>query len=320
VYLMIGDDDELLYVGKAKSLRTRIRSYTRLDKNDDPRRISMIAKVRTIRWEEATDDAAAVARETEILRTLRPPFNYSHAVRSKYLGIGVTDKGAKLRIRMTAEPPLSSETLYGCFPYEASTPEAFPALVRVLAAAAPTVGKPKSHQGIVRVAGSDVIVTDEVKQLLHRYLSGRSPRLLERVDELITESDADVLIRRAATKDLSVLRTFYVMGPRTVRRLQLAYGSARQGLSADELTGLMAAELCSHFGVKLDDDRLAVKVQIVQLKSDGLGFNAIAARLNRDAIPCVRGGGRWTAHEVAQVIGEQVATINSTRVGSTQNS
>src|SRR5687768_6616948 len=78
VYLMLGEDDELLYVGKAKNLRTRIRSYTRLRPDDDPRRISMIAKVRSIRWEEARDDAAAIARETELLRVLRPPFNYTH--------------------------------------------------------------------------------------------------------------------------------------------------------------------------------------------------------------------------------------------------
>jgi predicted GIY-YIG superfamily endonuclease len=221
VYLMLGDDEELLYVGKAKNLRTRIRSYTRLDKNDDPRRISMIAKVRSIRWEEAADDAAAIARETELLRVLRPPFNYSHAARSKYLGIAVLDTGPKLRLRMTAERPLATETLYGCFPFEASTPDAFPALVRVLLIAGTTAGSRRLPSGAIRVAGADVAADGEVKPLLHRYLSGRSPRLLDRLDERVAAADADVLVQRAIKRDLAILRTFYATGPRTVRRLQL---------------------------------------------------------------------------------------------------
>jgi hypothetical protein len=306
VYLMVGDDDELLYVGKAKNLRTRIRSYTRLGKDDDPRRISMIAKVRSVRWEETADDAAAIARETELLRVLRPPFNYSHAARSKYLGIAVVDNAPKLRLRMTAEQPLPSETFYGCFPFEASTPDAFPALVRVLLMAAPHAGSPRLPSGAIRVAGVDVAVAVEVKPLLRRYLAGRSPRLLGELDERIAASDADVLVQRAASRDIALLRTFYAAGPRTVRRLQLEYGPDTQGVSADELTDLMATALRSHFGVKVDDERMAVKHLIVQLKADGVGFNDIAARLNRDAIPRVRGAGRWTAHEVVEIIGEQI--------------
>jgi nucleotidyltransferase/DNA polymerase involved in DNA repair len=68
----------------------------------------------------------------------------------------------------------------------------------------------------------------------------------------------------------------------------------------------MAAALRSQFGVKVDEGRVAVNELIVQLKVEGLGFNAIAARLNRDGIPRVRGAGRWTAHEVVEVVGEQI--------------
>ena len=306
VYLMLGDDDELLYVGKAKNLRTRIRAYTRHGKDDDPRRISMIAKVRSIRWEETADDAAAVARETELLRVLRPPFNYSHAARSNYLGIAVVDNGSKLRLRMTADQPLPRETFYGCFPFEASTPDAFAALVRVLLMAGPRAGSPRLPSGAIRAPGADVAVGNEVKPLLHRYLSGRSPRLLAQLGERIAASDADVLVRRAARRDVAILRTFYAAGPRAVRRLQREYGSDTQGLSADELTELMAAALRSHFGVKVDDARFVVSQLIGRLKAEGLGFNAIAARLNRDAIPRVRGAGRWSAHEVVEIVGEQI--------------
>jgi predicted GIY-YIG superfamily endonuclease len=306
VYLMLGDDDELLYVGKAKNLRTRIRSYTRLTKDDDPRRISMIAKVRAVRWEEAANDAAAIERETELLRVLRPPFNHSHAARSKYLGIAVVDNGPMLHLRIASEGALPDETLYGCFPFEASTPDAFGALVRVLSVAASTGGPSRASSTKARAAGVDVRTADDVKPLVARFLCGRSPRLVDALDERVVASDADVLVLRAVSRDLAVLRTFYAAGPRTVRRLQLASGSPTRGVSADELTDLMAAALRSHFGVRVDDRRLGVKDLIVRLKADGLGFDAIAARLNRDGIPRVRGAGRWAAHEVAEVIGEQI--------------
>ena len=308
VYLMLGEDDDLLYVGKAKNLRTRIRSYTRLRPDGDPRKISMIAKVRSIRWEEARDDTAAIARETELLRVLRPPFNYTHAERSKYLGIAVLDNGQKIRLRMTAEKPLATETFYGCFPFEAGTPDAFPALVSGLGLAAPMLGvrSKRLASGARRVAGTDVLVDDELKQMLHRYLSGRGPRLLGHLEERIAVADLDVLVRRGAARDLVTLRAFYAAGPRAVRRLQLEYGTDTQGVSADELTRLMAAALCARFGVNVCDAPAVVKELIVSLKSGGLGFNAIASRLNRDAIPRVRGAGRWSASEVAEVIGEHI--------------
>jgi hypothetical protein len=76
VYLMHGTADIVLYVGKAKSLRHRLGSY-RVANPDRMRRrhLRLLQQVVRIELEECSDEAAALAREAELLRTLKPKFN-----------------------------------------------------------------------------------------------------------------------------------------------------------------------------------------------------------------------------------------------------
>lgn len=76
VYLMHGMADIVLYVGKAKSLRHRLSSY-RVANPDRMRRrhLRLLQQVVRIELEECSDEAAALAREAELLRTLKPKFN-----------------------------------------------------------------------------------------------------------------------------------------------------------------------------------------------------------------------------------------------------
>jgi hypothetical protein len=76
VYLMHGTADIVLYVGKAKSLRHRLGSY-RVANPDRMRRrhLRLLRQVVRIELEECADEAAALAREAELLRTFKPKFN-----------------------------------------------------------------------------------------------------------------------------------------------------------------------------------------------------------------------------------------------------
>lgn len=76
VYLMRDAVDVVLYVGKAKSLRHRLSSYRvanpdRLAK----RHLCLLRQVVRIELLECADEAAALAKEAELLRTLKPKFN-----------------------------------------------------------------------------------------------------------------------------------------------------------------------------------------------------------------------------------------------------
>ena len=66
----------VLYVGKAKNLRKRLRSY-RVGNPDrmGRRQLRLLRQVERIDLQECADEAAALAREAELLLELKPKFN-----------------------------------------------------------------------------------------------------------------------------------------------------------------------------------------------------------------------------------------------------
>jgi excinuclease ABC subunit C len=74
VYGMLDPRGRLVYVGKAKNLRSRLMSYFR-PASRDPKAGKIVAQARTILWECAPSEFAALLRELELIRRFRPPFN-----------------------------------------------------------------------------------------------------------------------------------------------------------------------------------------------------------------------------------------------------
>jgi len=76
VYLMKDAAEVVLYVGKAKSLRHRLSSYRVANPDRMGRRhLRLLRQVVRIELQECPDEAAALAREAELLRVLKPKFN-----------------------------------------------------------------------------------------------------------------------------------------------------------------------------------------------------------------------------------------------------
>ena len=76
VYLMRDAAEAVLYVGKALNLRRRLHGYRVANPDRLPRRhLRLLRAVTSIDWEICADERAALAREAELLRVLRPPFN-----------------------------------------------------------------------------------------------------------------------------------------------------------------------------------------------------------------------------------------------------
>jgi excinuclease ABC subunit C len=74
VYGMVDARGELIYVGKAKSLRARLMSYFR-PRSRDPKAGRILAATRSIAWEVQPSEFAALLRELELIRRWRPRFN-----------------------------------------------------------------------------------------------------------------------------------------------------------------------------------------------------------------------------------------------------
>ncbi len=76
VYLMRDAGDAILYIGKAKNLRKRLGNYRVANPDRMPRRhLRLLRAVARIELQECADESAALARESELLRAVRPRFN-----------------------------------------------------------------------------------------------------------------------------------------------------------------------------------------------------------------------------------------------------
>ena len=76
VYLLRDAGDTVLYVGKAENLRQRLNHYRVANPERLPRRlVRLLHKATRIEWQACADEAAALAREKELLLALRPRFN-----------------------------------------------------------------------------------------------------------------------------------------------------------------------------------------------------------------------------------------------------
>jgi excinuclease ABC subunit C len=71
---MIGDKDKLLYVGKAKNLKSRLSSYLRY-KNLSERIKVMLSQVVEIKTFLTENEVDALLLEAQLIKSLKPPYN-----------------------------------------------------------------------------------------------------------------------------------------------------------------------------------------------------------------------------------------------------
>ena len=75
VYRMLGQNREVLYVGKATSLRSRVNSYFRGVKGRDQRKLEMIAQVWDLDVTDCGSPLEAALLESDEIKRLNPPYN-----------------------------------------------------------------------------------------------------------------------------------------------------------------------------------------------------------------------------------------------------
>ena len=107
VYLMRDAAATVLYVGKAKNLRRRLGSYRVANPQRFKRRhLRLLRAVASIEFERCPDEPSALARESELLRELRPRFNRAGVWPGppRFLAWRITPDGLELTVSDAAEP------------------------------------------------------------------------------------------------------------------------------------------------------------------------------------------------------------------------
>jgi len=77
VYLFKGPKGEVLYIGKATSLRDRVRSYFASDllESRGPRLVGMLQEAETVAWEVTDSVLEALILEANLIKKHQPPYN-----------------------------------------------------------------------------------------------------------------------------------------------------------------------------------------------------------------------------------------------------
>ena len=74
IYKMIDENGEVLYVGKAKNLKKRVSSYSKLN-NQSQRILNMISLVRKVELTITNTEAEALLLESNVIKANKPKFN-----------------------------------------------------------------------------------------------------------------------------------------------------------------------------------------------------------------------------------------------------
>jgi DNA polymerase-3 subunit epsilon len=125
VYLFRGAGDQVLYVGRARELRARLRSYFRTDRQR-PAVEAAIAAAERIEWRILGSELEAALEELRLLRELRPPANARGSRPDRYLylkpkeeSFSVTSEPTDLGpIRSRRRAELAARALAGATPGE----------------------------------------------------------------------------------------------------------------------------------------------------------------------------------------------------------
>ncbi|MEO0326480.1 MAG: GIY-YIG nuclease family protein [Myxococcota bacterium] len=172
VYLF-GDDEGVLYVGKAKDLRRRLAAYRNAGRKKVHRKLRAIVRAATtLEVRSVATEQEALVLENTLIRDLRPAFNVDGKFEFLYPALGL---GGATTLCFTTDPAAFEAYAlrwYGCFRSRPRAKDAFFALTKALA----LVGHRDPAPGAPRLRGSYLRLFRRIDPSLHAalgaYLAG----------------------------------------------------------------------------------------------------------------------------------------------------
>jgi len=262
VYVLLGAETELLYVGKAANLRRRLLDHARgASKMPDPRAELRRAHVREVRWVECADEHEALCLEADLIAALAPKLNAVMADEAfTYVSLDVAPKG-RIRMRLTEVPSGSGTRMYGAFPHlgkgksswrAVRTNGGFSAVLRLLWVAFATENVrfrlPSKLRGSSPPVEWETAFDVSRLPMLRDFLSGRSGRLGATLRGYATADDVPVFMRRPLLADLTEAEAFYQLGPRALQQLRRRHGAGPGPVDRDTFACLVGDDLRQAIG------------------------------------------------------------------------
>jgi len=119
LYFMKGPKDKVLYVGKAKNLRSRVSSYFQqagdLAVSRGPKITEMLSKVKTVDFLETETEVDAMLQEARLVKDIRPPYNTDLVDDKTFPYLEITTGEDFPGVYITRKPRPHGSRLFGPF-------------------------------------------------------------------------------------------------------------------------------------------------------------------------------------------------------------
>ena len=115
VYIMHDKRDEIIYVGKAISLRNRVRQYFQSSRGKSPKIMQMVSRIARFEYIVTDSELEALVLENNLIKENRPRYNTMLRDDKTYPYIKVTVREAFPRIFMTRQMKKDKAKYFGPF-------------------------------------------------------------------------------------------------------------------------------------------------------------------------------------------------------------
>ncbi|MGK7370034.1 MAG: GIY-YIG nuclease family protein [Candidatus Halalkalibacterium sp. M3_1C_030] len=220
IYKMYGSTGQLLYVGKAKNLRSRLLTYRRAKPGRESRKvIRLVRMIHSIELEEHPTEEKALLRENELIRNQKPQFNHAKKQHEAYyyLALRLEDKTIIADLRMHVRDK-EKEVTFGAFKGHVTVRRGLGALLRQLYIIEHAITRPFDlpSQLLRKLTPMhyelpvDKVSGSEWNKAVRLFLEGRNLSLLYYIMDYAREQKLlESFIGKVILKDMEALKFFY---------------------------------------------------------------------------------------------------------------
>jgi excinuclease ABC subunit C len=119
LYFMKGPTDKVLYIGKAKNLRSRVSSYFQpgcdIASSRGPKIAEMISKVEAVDYLETPNEVDAMLQEARLIKDIHPPYNTDLVDDKTFPYLEITTAEGFPGAYLTRKPRPTGSRLFGPF-------------------------------------------------------------------------------------------------------------------------------------------------------------------------------------------------------------
>jgi excinuclease ABC subunit C len=212
VYKFRDERGRVIYVGKAKSLRSRLGSYFQDTANLHPRTQTMVRSAASVEWTVVTTEVEALQLEYNWIKAFDPRFNIRYRDDKSYPSLAVTLYEDYPRLQVMRGPKRKGVKYFGPYAHAWAIRETLDALLRVFPARTCSGGVFKRQRQLGRpcllgyIDKCSAPCVERVSADQHRaivddfvaFMSGQTQRFMRQLERQMQDASADLDFERAA--------------------------------------------------------------------------------------------------------------------------